>query len=82
MAMVQKTITIEVTITVEVDEDRIGTEGVDDPYDMASSVAFGCQHMDEAGELFVGGDVMEYSASVLSVDDTQYKYPNSTVYPC
>ncbi len=79
MAIVQKTITLEVTITVEVDEDLIGTDGVDDPFDMAQAVAYGCQYMNEAGELFMGGKVMEYSADVVSVDDTQYEYPNSTL---
>ncbi len=79
MAIVQKTITLEVTITVEVDEDLIGTDGVDDPFDMAQAVAYGCQYMYEAGELFMGGKVMDYSAEVVSVDDTQYEYPNSTL---
>lgn len=82
MTMVQKTIILEVNITVEVDEDLIGTDDVDNPFEVANAVAHGCQAMDEAGELFMGGTVMEYSANVVSVDDTRYEYPNSTVYPC
>jgi hypothetical protein len=75
MAIVQKTIQLEVFVTVEVDEDAIGTDGVDDPSDLASTVCYGMQHMDEAGELFYGGTVKEYSASVISVEDTNHEYP-------
>jgi ABC-type lipopolysaccharide export system ATPase subunit len=74
MANVQKTITLEVIVTVEVDEDLIGTEGVDDVHQLAENVAYGIQYMDQEGELFRGGKVKEYIANVLDVEDTEFQY--------
>jgi len=69
MAIVQKTIILEVYVTVDVDEDLIGTEGVDDPYDVAHNVADGMQSLDDFGDLYKGGTVKEYSVNVLDVQN-------------
>jgi hypothetical protein len=74
MALVQKTITLEVVVTIEIDEDVIGTDGVDDPFDLAQTVCYGLDGLNSDGDLFHGGTVKEYSANVLDVSDTNNEY--------
>ena len=74
MAKVQKTVSLEVRVTIEVDEDLIGTDEVDDPFQMADNVSYGLHQLNDSGDLFRGGDVKEYSVNVLEVKDTQFQY--------
>lgn len=74
MAIVQKTIDLSVRITIEVEEDLIGTDGVDDLFNMADNVAIALEQLNDQSELFVGGVVKEFSAEVIGVEDTNYQY--------
>ena len=69
MNLVKKTIELSVTVAVEVDEDLIGTDGVDDPFDMADNICFALEELDKSGDLFRGGKVIEYSAYVLGIQE-------------
>lgn len=69
MALVQKTIELKVSITVEVEEDLIGTDKVDDPFQLASTVAWALDYFNVSGELFTGGRVTRFSADVIGVED-------------
>lgn len=71
---VQKTVKLSVWITVEVDEDLIGTDGVDDPFQVEENVSYAIQYMEDAKELFRGADVKEYSVALETVEDTNYQY--------
>jgi len=80
MALVQKTVTLSVMITVEYDDDVAEDEiGPDTPAKMADTLCCALNDMASSGDLFWGGNALEQSVSVVSCKCTNYKYYGAMV---